>query len=56
LLVHEAAYTGQRHLIADGASATRVGARPNLPAGAAPPKQLLDEGLADPKEGGNDAL
>jgi hypothetical protein len=51
VLVHEAAHDGQRRLIADGPSATRVGARRDLPAGAALPKQLLDERRAAPKEG-----
>jgi len=56
LLVHKAAHDGQRRLIAEGPSATRVGARRDVPGGPVPPKQLLDERLADPKEGGNGAL
>jgi hypothetical protein len=49
--MNEVAHDGQRCLIADGTSATRVGARRNIARGAAAPKQLLDERLADPKEG-----
>jgi imidazolonepropionase-like amidohydrolase len=51
LLVHEAAHDGQRCLVADGTPAARVGTRRDLPGGAAPPKQFLDERLAHPKEG-----
>jgi hypothetical protein len=54
--LNEAAHDGLRRLIAEGPSATRVGARRNIPAGAAPPKQLLDERLADSKEGRESAL
>jgi hypothetical protein len=56
LLVYEAAYDGQRRLIAEGTSASSVGTRLDSPAGAAPPKQLLDERLAHAKEGGDGAL
>jgi hypothetical protein len=56
LLLHEAAHDGQRRLIAEGTSATSVGARRDIPGGAALPKQLLDERLADPKEGCDGAL
>jgi hypothetical protein len=49
--LHEAAYDGQRHLIAESTSATRVGARRDLPGGAGPPKPLFDERLADPNKG-----
>jgi hypothetical protein len=56
LLVHEAAHDGQRRFIAEGVSATRVGARRDLPSGPAPPKQFLDEGFADPAEGCEDTL
>jgi hypothetical protein len=56
LLVHEGAYTGQRRLIADGTPATRMAARRDIPGGTVPPKQLLDERLADPKEGRDGAL
>jgi hypothetical protein len=51
LLVHEAAHNDSRRLIADGPSATRVGTRRDIPAGTAPPQQLLDKRLADAKEG-----
>jgi hypothetical protein len=51
VLLHEAAHDGLRGLIAEGPSAPGVGARRDLPGGAAPPKQLLDERLADPKDG-----
>jgi hypothetical protein len=51
LRLHGAAYDGQRHLIAESTSATRVGARRDLPGGAGPPKPLFDERLADPNEG-----
>ncbi len=54
--MNEAAYTGQRRLIADGASATRMAARRDIAGGTAPPKRLLDERLADPKEGCDGAL
>jgi hypothetical protein len=54
--MHAAAHASQRRLMADGPSATRVGARRDLPARAAPPKPLLDERLTDPKEGRESAL
>jgi hypothetical protein len=56
LLLNEAAYDGPRRLIAEGTSATRGGVRRDIPGGAAPPKQLLDERLADPKEGRDGVL
>jgi hypothetical protein len=56
LLVHKAAHDGQRCLIVEGPSATSMGARRDIPGGTAPPKQLLDERLADPKEGRDGAL
>jgi hypothetical protein len=40
----------------EGPSATSVGARRAIPAGAAPPKQLRDERLADADEGRERAL
>jgi hypothetical protein len=49
--LHEATHNGQCCLVADGTPATRVGARRDITGGAAPPKQFLDERLADPKEG-----
>jgi hypothetical protein len=49
--LHEVAHDGLRGLIADGPSAPSVGAWRDIPGGAPPPKQLLDERLADPKEG-----
>jgi hypothetical protein len=54
--LNEAAHDGQRRRIADGTSATSVGAWRDIPGGVAPPKQLLDERLADPKEGRDSAL
>ena len=54
--MNEAAHNSQRRRIADGPSATRVGAWRDIPASAAPPKQLLDERLTDPKEGRERAL
>jgi hypothetical protein len=54
--LNEAAHDGLRRLIAEGPAATRVGARRDIPAGTAPPKQLLDERLADSKEGREGAL
>ena len=54
--MNEAAHDGQRRLIAEGTAATSVGARRDIPPAAAPPKQLLDERLADPKEGRDSAL
>jgi hypothetical protein len=56
LLAHEVAYDGQRRLITEGPAAACVGARRDSPSGTAPPQQLLDERLADPKEGRNGAL
>jgi hypothetical protein len=54
--VHEAAHDSQRRLMADGPSATRVGARRDIPTGTVPPKPLLDQRLTDPKEGRDRAL
>jgi hypothetical protein len=54
--LNEAAYTGQRRLIADGTSATRMAARRDIAGGTAPPQQLRDERLADPKESRDGAL
>jgi hypothetical protein len=48
--MHEEAHDGQCGLIAQGTATTRVGARRDTAGGAAPPKQLLDERLADSKE------
>ena len=49
--MHEAAGDGQRRRLAEGAAATRVRARRDVPGGAAPSKRFLDERLADPAEG-----
>jgi hypothetical protein len=54
--LHEAAHEGKRRLIADGTPAASVGARRDIPGGATPPKELLDERLADPQEGSDGAL
>jgi hypothetical protein len=48
--LNEAAYTGQRRLMAGGTSATRMAARRDSAGGTAPPPQLLDERRADPQE------
>ena len=49
--MNEAAHDGLRDLVADGPSAPSVGAWRDTPGGAAPPKQLFNKRLADPKEG-----
>ena len=56
LLLKAVGYEGQRRLSAEGASATSVGTGRDLPGGAAPPKQLLDERRANPNEGREGAL
>jgi hypothetical protein len=51
MLVNQVADEGQRRLITDGRPATGVGAQPDVPGGAATPEHLLDNRLADAKEG-----
>jgi len=43
LLVYEAADDGQRRLIAEGSSATRMGTWGDVASAAVPPQKFLDE-------------
>jgi hypothetical protein len=53
VLLDKAAHEGTSRLIADGTPATGVGTWCDVPSAAVPPQELLNEGLADPKESGD---
>ncbi len=54
--MHETAHLGQRCLIAARPAATRMRTGGDIPSRSAPSEELLHEGEADPKAGGNGAL